>query len=39
METQVGAFVIGVYDVNTLEVGKTLLADIITAIKQRENMR
>jgi len=39
MEAQVGAFVAGVYDLNTLEAGKTLLADIITTIKQRENMR
>lgn len=34
METQVGAFVAGIYDLNTLEAGKTLLADIITTLKQ-----
>ncbi len=39
METQVGAFVAGVYDLSTIETGKTLLADIITTIKQRQNIR
>jgi hypothetical protein len=39
METQVGAFVAGVYDLNTLEAGQTLLADIITILKQKENIR
>jgi hypothetical protein len=39
METQVGAFVAGVYDLNTLEAGKTLLADIITILKQKGNIR
>ena len=39
METQVGAFVAGVYDLNTLEAGKTLLADIIATLKQKENIR
>ena len=39
METQVGAFVAGVYDLNTLEAGKTLLADIITTLKQKGNIR
>jgi hypothetical protein len=39
METQVGAFVAGVYDLSTIEAGETLLADIITTIKQRENIR
>lgn len=39
IETQVGAFVAGVYDLSTIEAGKTLLADIITMIKQRENIR
>ncbi|OEU67956.1 MAG: hypothetical protein BA867_14185 [Desulfobacterales bacterium S5133MH16] len=39
IETQVGAFVAGVYDLSTIEAGKTLLADIIKTIKQRENIR
>ncbi|MGD2150811.1 MAG: hypothetical protein PVF99_09405 [Desulfobacterales bacterium] len=39
MEAQIGVFVAGVYDLSTLEAGKTLLADIITTIKQRENIR
>jgi len=36
IETQVGAFVAGVYDLITIEPGKTVLADIIKTIKQRE---
>ena len=36
LETQVGAFVAGVYDLSTLEAGKTVLAEIIRTIKQRE---
>jgi len=34
IETQVGAFVAGVYDLSTIEAGETLLADIITTLKQ-----
>ncbi|MGD9333446.1 MAG: hypothetical protein PVJ50_00510 [Desulfobacterales bacterium] len=36
METQIGAFVVGVYDWSSIEPGKTVLADIIRTIKQRE---
>ena len=36
METQIGTFVAGVYDLADIEAGKTLLVDIIRAIKQRE---
>lgn len=36
IEAQVGAFVVGVYDLITIEPGKTVLADIIRTIKQRE---
>jgi hypothetical protein len=36
IETQTGAFVAGVYDLSTIEPGKTVLADIIKNIKQRE---
>jgi hypothetical protein len=39
IEAQVGAFVAGVYDLSTIEPGKTVLADIIQTIKQRENIR
>ena len=39
IETQVGAFVAGVYDLSTIEAGKTLLADIIKTIKQIEDIR
>jgi len=39
IETQVGAFVAGVYDLSTIDPGKTVLADIIRTIKQRENIR
>ena len=39
IEAQVGAFVAGVYDLSAIEVGKTVLADIIKTIKQRENIR
>jgi hypothetical protein len=39
IETQAGAFVAGVYDLITIEAGKTVLADIIKTIKQRENIR
>jgi Family of unknown function (DUF6599) len=38
METPVGAFVAGVYDLKTLKAGKTLLADIVTLLKQKENI-
>jgi hypothetical protein len=36
IETQVGVFVAGVYDLSALEAGNILLADIIKTIKQRE---
>jgi hypothetical protein len=36
IEAQVGAFVVGVYDLITIEPGKTVLADIIRTVKQRE---
>jgi hypothetical protein len=36
IETQIGAFVAGVYDLSSIEPGKTLLADIIRTVKQRE---
>jgi hypothetical protein len=39
IETQAGAFVTGVYDLSTIEPGKTVLADIIQKIKKRENIR
>jgi hypothetical protein len=39
IETQVGAFVAGVYDLSAVEPGKTVLADIITTLKQVENIR
>jgi hypothetical protein len=39
IEAQVGAFVAGVYDLSTIEPGKTVLAHIIQTIKQRENIR
>jgi hypothetical protein len=39
IETQEGAFVAGVYDLSNIETGKTVLADIIKTIKQRENIR
>jgi hypothetical protein len=39
IETQAGAFVAGVYDLITIEPGKTVLADIIRTVKQRENIR
>jgi len=38
MITPVGAFVAGVYDLKTLKAGKTLLADIVTLLKQKENI-
>ena len=34
IETQRGKFVVGVYDLSTIETGKTLLADILKNIKQ-----
>ena len=36
IEAQAGAFVAGVYDLSTIEAGKTLLEDIIKTIKQME---
>ncbi|MBW2641266.1 MAG: hypothetical protein JRE10_14210 [Deltaproteobacteria bacterium] len=36
IEAQAGAFVAGVYDLSTIEPGKTLLEDIIKTIKQME---
>ena len=39
METQTRTFVAGVYELTNIEAGKTLLADIIQTIKQRENIR
>jgi hypothetical protein len=39
IETQIGTFVVGVYDLSSIEPGKTVLADIIPKIKQRENIR
>ena len=38
METQVGAFVAGVYDLQTLEAGESLLLDMVTILKQKENI-
>jgi hypothetical protein len=37
IETQIGAFVTGVYDLTNIKAGKTLLEDIIRTIKQRES--
>jgi hypothetical protein len=39
METPVGAFVAGVYDLKTIESGESLLSEIITSLKQKENIR
>jgi hypothetical protein len=39
MEAPVGGFVAGVYDMNTLKAGETLLADIVTILKQKHNIR
>jgi hypothetical protein len=39
METPVGVFVAGVYDLKTLEAGESLLAEIVTILKQKHNIR